>query len=156
MVEIIKKRISQSDSKNGFILDGFPRNIEQATFLDLMLNVMDKKINVVINIRVDEDILIKRISGRFSCKDCGMVYNRFFNKVKKEGFCDKCGSSDFETRADDNVETLIKRLKIYNHNNEEIISFYTKKSLIYSIDGVKDIPLVSLEINNIIDELSGV
>lgn len=151
VVGIIEKRILEIDCGNGFILDGFPRNLKQAEILGKMLEKAHKKIDLVINIEVDFDILIKRISGRFTCKKCGTVYNRFFNLPKTENVCDKCGSSEFESRSDDNEETVRSRLKVYEESTKELIEFYQRKHLIYSVDGLKNIALVNSEISKRVD-----
>ena len=150
VVDIIRKRISEPDCDAGFILDGFPRNIKQVKILDDMLNIINKKIDLVINIEVDENILIQRITGRFSCKKCSAVYNKFFNQTKEKNICDKCGSVDFESRSDDNEEAVKNRLQVYNQNTGELVKFYRKKDLIYSVNGLKNIPLVNFEINKAI------
>jgi adenylate kinase len=97
--------------------------------------------------------LVKRISGRFSCKKCGTVYNRFFSQTKIENICNKCGSGDFESRSDDNEKTVKNRLKVYNQNTAELIDLYRKKGLIYSVDGLKNIALVNLEINKAVNSI---
>jgi adenylate kinase len=153
VIDIIKKRIAGTDCDGGFILDGFPRNYEQAQILEKMLKGVDKRIDLVINIEVSDEVLIKRISGRFSCKKCKAVYNAFFSNTKVLNICDQCGGCEFENRGDDNEETVRSRLKIYNQNTAELIDFYRKKSLIYSVDGLKDIALVNLEINRVIKSI---
>jgi adenylate kinase len=155
VVDIIKKRISEADCNNGFILDGFPRNLKQAEILEQMLDAASKKINLVVNIEADEEVLVKRIAGRFSCKKCGTVYNRFFNNTAAENICDKCGSSDFDSRSDDNEETVRNRLKVYNQNTKELIEFYRKKDLIYSVNGLKNIALVNSDIANVVSVTVG-
>lgn len=152
IVGIIKKRIAQVDCKNGFILDGFPRNLKQSEALEVMLLSENKKIDLVVNIEVEDEILIKRISGRFSCKKCASVYNRFFSRTKVEGVCDKCSGDEFISRSDDNEETVKNRLKVYNQNTEGLINFYRKKGLIYSVNGLKNIALVNLEINEAVSK----
>jgi len=143
VVNIIKNRITDSDCQNGFIVDGFPRNINQAIVFDNMLQSIGKKIEVVFNFEVDENILIKRISGRFSCKSCGAVYNRYFKLTAKEGFCDNCQSDQFENRVDDNESTVKSRLRVYHNSNIELVRYYEKNNLLYSIDAVKSVPFVS-------------
>lgn len=150
VVNIIKNRIIQEDCENGFILDGFPRNVSQATELETMINSVDKKIEFVFNFKVDEEVLVKRIAGRFSCKGCGTVYNRYFKKPEKEGICDKCGSSDFLNRADDNEATVKNRLKVYNDSTFALIEFYQKKNLLIELDAVKSAPLIFKELVEII------
>jgi adenylate kinase len=154
MIDIIKNRINYPDCNQGFILDGFPRNLLQAEKLEKMLDQVQKKIDLVINIEVNEEVLIKRISGRFSCKKCGTLYNSFFSKTKVEGICDRCGSKEFEKRNDDNEETVKNRLKVYNQSTKELIEFYRKKGLIYSVDGLKNVALVNFNINKAINKIS--
>jgi adenylate kinase len=151
VVAMIKNRISMPDCDKGFILDGFPRNIAQGQVLDEMLKGIEKKINAVIEIAVEDEVIIKRISGRFSCKNCGMVYNRFFNLPKQANICDKCGGVDFESRSDDDLEIVVNRLKTYHDNTKELVEFYRKKHLLSSIDGLKEIPLVNYEIRKILN-----
>lgn len=150
VVGIIKNRISKEDCQKGFILDGFPRNINQAIVLDEMLKGLGKKIEKVFNFEVAEEILIKRIAGRFSCKSCGAVYNRFFRlpKNKNDGveICDVCNSSNFESRSDDNETTVKNRLKVYHESTFELIGYYQKKNLLVSVDALKSAPLVFEEL----------
>ena len=142
VVGIIKNRITKNDCESGFILDGFPRNMNQAVVLNSMLETLSKKISVVFNFEIGEDILVKRIAGRFSCKKCGTVYNRYFKHPKIEGVCDNCGSEQFESRADDNELTVKNRLKVYRDSTAELIKYYEKKNLLCSIDAIKSVPLV--------------
>jgi adenylate kinase len=146
VVGIIKNRITQQDCEKGFILDGFPRNMSQAIVLDSMISLLGKKIDKVFNFEVSEEILIKRISGRFSCKNCGMVYNRYFKLPTKEGVCDSCSSVHFENRADDNEATVKSRLKVYHESTFELSGYYEKKNLLVSVDAVKSAPLVFEEL----------
>jgi adenylate kinase len=151
VVDIIKKRISLKDCENGFILDGFPRNLAQGIALEKMLDSEGKEIDLVLNIEVPSEIVIKRISGRLSCKKCGKVYNRFFSLPQKEGVCDECGSQDFESRDDDKEESVRNRLKVYEENSSGLVTFYRKKGLIYSVDGVKNTSFVNNDINKVVD-----
>jgi adenylate kinase len=146
VVDIIKNRITQSDCQKGFILDGFPRNIAQATTLEHTLSSLGKKIEKVFNFEVGEEILIKRISGRFSCKNCGAVYNRYFKSPTQEGVCDNCKSNHFENRADDNEATVKNRLKVYHESTFELIQYYEKKNLLVLVDAIKSAPLVFEEL----------
>ncbi len=146
VVGIIKNRIAKEDCKNGFILDGFPRNINQAQVLDSMLSSLSKNINIVFNFDVAEEVLVKRIAGRFSCKGCGAVYNRYFHLPKQEGICDKCESTNFESRSDDNEETVKSRLKVYHESTFKLIDFYRKKKLLINVDAVKSPALVFEEL----------
>lgn len=142
VVGIIKNTIISPQFAKGFILDGFPRNISQAEELDKMMESLAKKIDIVFNFQVEDEILIKRISGRFSCKNCGSVYNHYFRPTKKEGFCDDCNGSEFESRADDNFETVKDRLQVYYQSSFPLIEFYKKKKLLIEINALKMAPLI--------------
>ena len=150
VVNIIKKRILEKDCKKGFILDGFPRNLSQGKELDKMLNDINRKVDIVLDISVPDEVIIKRISGRFSCEKCGEVYNRFFKLPQKENVCDNCSSGHFTSRNDDKEETVVNRLKVYNQNTKDLVFFYEKKGLIYKVDGLKNILLLSKEIVRIV------
>ncbi len=153
VVDIIKNRITELDCQKGFILDGFPRNTNQAKVLDSMLFHLKKEIEIVFNFQVGEEILIKRISGRFSCKSCGAVYNLHFKLPSSEGVCDNCESNQFESRSDDNEAIVKNRLKVYHESTFELIEYYQKKNLLLSIDAVKSAPLISEELIEVISKL---
>ncbi|MFX1596551.1 MAG: adenylate kinase, partial [Promethearchaeota archaeon] len=120
-IEMVRDRLSKDDVKeNGFVLDGFPRNISQAEALSKMTEI-DK----VILLNVPQDIIIKRIIGRYSCPNCGEIYNKYFMKPKKEGICDKCSNNiEFKQRPDDTEETLKNRLEVYDKNTKPLIKYY--------------------------------
>jgi adenylate kinase len=109
---------------------------------------------MVFNFEVGEETLIKRISGRFSCKGCGTVYNRYFKLPAKEGVCDNCGSDDFESRSDDNEATVKNRLKVYHDSTFELIGYYEKKNLLLSVEAVKSAPLVFGELKEVASKFS--
>lgn len=154
VIGIIKNRITQTDCQKGFILDGFPRNINQAIALDEMFSSLNKKIKIVFNFEVSEEVLVKRIAGRYSCKGCGAVYNRYFKHPLKEGVCDNCGSTHFESRSDDNEATVKNRLKVYHESTFELIEYYEKKNLLLSLDAIKSAPLVFEELIEVTSKLS--
>jgi adenylate kinase len=145
IVLLIEKFLIRNDS-NGFILDGFPRNINQANILDSMLVKIEKSIEKVFNFEVDDEILVKRILGRYSCKECGSIYNNYFKPTVKSGVCDKCGSTNFESRKDDNEESLKNRLSVYHKSTFPLVEFYQKKHLLISIDGLKSSSLIFEEL----------
>lgn len=142
VIDIIREKIVTKSCEKGFILDGFPRNINQALKLEEMLINCNKKINKVFNFEVEEDVLIKRIAGRYICKKCGTVYNRYFKPTLKDGECDNCNSNEFETRSDDNELTVKNRLKVYKESSFPLIEYYKKKHLLVSIDALKISTLV--------------
>ena len=146
VIKIIENKITSKSCRSGFILDGFPRNTNQALKLDEMLEECKKKINKVINFDVEEDILIKRIAGRYTCKKCGSVYNYHFKPTLKDGICDNCGSDRFENRSDDNEKTVKNRLKVYRESSFPLIEYYKKKHLLVSINSSKIPTLVFDEI----------
>lgn len=146
MIEMIRDRISKDDCKNGFILDGFPRTVPQAEALDKMLASENLKLDAVIELKVDEEALIERITGRTSCAKCGASYHAKFNPPKVEGVCDICGSTEFICRSDDNEETVRKRLKAYHENTAPILPYYKGKNMLKQVDGMLGVDDVSQEI----------
>ncbi len=150
VLEIVKVRISQNDCQNGFILDGFPRNVNQAIMLENVLKTIKKDINLVLNFEVDDEIVVKRISGRFFCKKCGAIYNKHFKAPRAEGICDECGSTEFTTRSDDKESIIRERLKVYHEAAVKLIEFYQKKDLIFSFNAVKSSALLLEELLEII------
>jgi len=150
MVNMIKERISQADCQNGFILDGFPRTTAQAEALDVMLEGLGKALDAVIEIKVDDEALVERISGRFSCKDCGEGYNKKYKMPKVEGKCDKCESSNFFQRSDDNAETVSARLQSYHAQTAPLIPYYNEKGILQTVDGMKSIDDVMQDIDSVL------
>lgn len=150
VVGIIADRIAQPDCADGFILDGFPRNVAQAEALDRMLAEKKLKLNAVIEMQVDDAALIDRITGRYSCKKCGAGYHDTYKPTKKTGICDICGSSEFMRRADDNAETVSARLKAYNQQTAPLLPYYRSKGALKQIDGMADINEVTRQIEGIL------
>ena len=150
MIGMIDKRIDQPDCIKGFVLDGFPRTEPQAEALDAMLAKKGKKIDAVIELSVDEDALIERISGRFTCAKCGTGYHDKFARPKKDGICDKCGSTEFVRRADDNAETVKARLVAYRKQTAPILPYYKAKGLLHSVDGMADMSEVARQIDRVL------
>lgn len=142
VLSIVKERVSQSDCKKGFILDGFPRNLNQAILLEKSLASINKKISLVLDFKVEDEVVIKRISGRFFCKKCGAIYNHHFKSTKKSGICDECKSTEFFNRNDDAEETVKNRLKIYHETSQGLIQFYEKNHLLYSLNALKNSALL--------------
>lgn len=134
---IVQDRVGQPDSQNGYILDGFPRTIKQAQCVDFMLEAEGLGKPVVLDIRVDEDLLLKRLTGRRTCSVCGEIYNIYFNPPKVEGICDKDGGKLLQ-RADDNEETIRQRLAAYHQLTSPLIEYYRERGVLHEIDGNKD------------------
>jgi adenylate kinase len=135
----------------GFILDGFPRTIQQAEELDRFLASHAKSIEAVIAVEVSDDQLVKRISGRFTCAKCGEVFNDYFRQPKSEGVCDRCGETAFKRRSDDNSETVRQRLVVYHNETKPLIDYYRGKGKLHVINGEASIDEVTSHINQILD-----
>jgi adenylate kinase len=149
--EAIEYRITQEDCKNGFILDGFPRNLEQAEGYDQILTKLGIDLGVVINLTIPEEILKNRILGRRTCRDCGAIYNITNEEVKPkvEGICDKCGGELYQ-RDDDNEESMNTRVKTYFEVTAPIIDYYKEKGVLKTVDSSREIELTFEEIEKIL------
>jgi adenylate kinase len=154
VLDIVKNRLNQNDCQNGFILDGFPRNEIQALMLENALNSIDKKIDLVLNFEISDEEVVKRISGRIFCKECGAIYNKFFKKPSKEGVCDVCGSINLANRSDDNEGVVRSRLKVYHEATVKLIEYYQKKHLIFSFNAVKSSALLLEELLKVIKNIN--
>lgn len=151
IVALIAQRIEKPDCRNGFVLDGFPRTIPQAQALDTMLTTKGLKINHVIEIRVDDQAMVERITGRYTCARCGAGYHNTFNQPKVAGVCDRCGSTEFTRRSDDNEETVRARLKAYHAQTTPIAAFYQQKGVLRGIDGMAAIGEVERQLEAVVD-----
>jgi adenylate kinase len=150
VLTLLKKNITKSEYKNGFILDGYPRNINQAQTLDTMLKELNKKIAKVFYFHIKDSVLIERICNRYYCANCNANYNKLYKNTKVEGVCDECGSTNLQVRADDNVETVKKRLQEYTEQTSPLISYYKNRGILNKIDSTKDIGEISKEIDLIL------
>ena len=146
MVALIAERIDAPDCANGFILDGFPRTVAQAEALDRMLAERGLALDKVVAIEVDEEALIQRIVGRFSCADCGAGYHDEFNRPATEGVCDHCGGGNFTRRADDNRETMVARLAAYREQTAPIIPHFEAGGRFARVDGSGGIDAITADI----------
>ena len=135
IIEILKQRIQEEDCNNGYILDGFPRNVAQAQAYSSMLEELGKELGVVIVLDIDKNTAASRIAGRISCPECKEVYNTSNEemKPKTEGICDKCGA-ELVKRADDNEETYMDRYNTYMEKTSPLIEFYEKQGVVYHVD----------------------
>ena len=150
IIAMISSRIDQDDCKKGFILDGIPRTTPQAEALDAMLTEKGLMIEHVIEMKVDDEAMVKRITGRFTCAECGAGYHDVFQKPKKEGVCDQCGGSEFTRRADDNAETVRARLQAYHEQTAPILSYYKEKGTVKSVEGMASIDEVTEQLNAVL------
>lgn len=137
-IGIVRERLSKDDCKKGFLLDGFPRTVAQAEALETILSDLDRQINFVINIDVDKDILMERLTGRRICKSCGATYHLVFNPPAKEDTCNRCGGELYQ-RADDNAETVQNRLEVNLKQTQPLLDFYGEKGYLQNINGQQDI-----------------
>ncbi|AOK90004.1 adenylate kinase [Paenibacillus sp. SEL1] len=150
-IGIVEERLQQPDCKKGFLLDGFPRTLAQAEALDQILGRLNTKLDDVINLKVDSDNLLARITGRRVCKSCGTSYHIVFNPPKVEGICDKDGGELYQ-RPDDNEDSVRTRLEEYSNKTAPLLTFYENQNLLRHIDGEQDIDVVS---QNIVSLLRG-
>ena len=151
-VGIVKERISEDDAKKGFLLDGFPRTIEQAEALNNIMSELDREIDAVINIEVPEEELMNRLTGRRICEKCGTTYHLVFNPPKVDGICDIDGGKLYQ-REDDNPETVSNRLSVNVKQSKPILEYYDEKGILKNIDGSKDIDEVTNDVIDILDHL---
>jgi len=150
VIEVLKKRLQEADCVDGFILDGFPRTLNQAKALDNMLNELNLKIDAVIYIEVPDEEIMKRLSLRRTCKVCGRIYNLHYNPPKQDGKCDVCGG-ELIIRDDDKPEVIKNRLKVYNDQTKPLVDYYKSHKLLIRINGVDSIDKV---FQQIVKELS--
>lgn len=150
IIRMIGERIGRPDCARGFILDGFPRTVSQATALDRLLHESDVDLDAVVELKVDEAVLAERISGRFSCAKCGNGYHDTFKQPKHQGSCDICDSTEFTRRADDNVETVHARLGAYNAQTAPILPYYRCKDRLFSVDGMAEMEEVERQIEAVL------
>jgi adenylate kinase len=151
-IGIVRERLGKNDCQKGFLLDGFPRTVAQAVALEGILADLNKQIDYVINIEVNKDILMDRLTGRRICKQCGSTYHLIFNPPAVEGECDECGGELYQ-RADDNEETVANRLEVNLKQTEPLLKFYNEKGYLRNINGEQDIDIVFVDVNHLLGGL---
>jgi adenylate kinase len=151
VIGLIAERIDADKGGKGFILDGFPRTIGQAEALDRLLEARGKKVDRVVVLEVDDDKLVQRITGRFTCATCGEGYHDLYKRPKVEGVCDSCGGTTFTRRKDDTEEVVRARLKAYHAQTKPLIGYYSAQGKVRSVDGMADIETVQKEIDQALD-----
>jgi adenylate kinase len=154
IIRMLGSRVDQPDAANGFILDGFPRTVPQAEALDRLLEEKRMRLDCVIELRVDDDALVERISGRFTCASCGAGYHDTFKPTRLPGTCDACGSHEFTRRADDNRQTVAARLEAYHRQTAPILPHYERQDLLRTVDGMADIDEVARQIDAVLSRLT--
>lgn len=147
-IGIVKERLLKDDCKKGFLLDGFPRNVLQAEALDSFMKEQGIGLDAVLDVNVDASILIRRIVGRRICKTCGATYHIEFNKPKKDGICDNCGTPLIQ-RADDTIETAGSRLEVYDKQTAPLLAYYEKQNLLKTVNGDQ-------ELNKVFEDIKAV
>lgn len=150
-VGIVKERLAEVDCKEGFLLDGFPRTVQQADALDTILAELDMALDCVVNIEVDKAFLVDRLTGRRVCRTCGATYHIANKAPKVEGVCDKCGGELYQ-RGDDTIETVSNRLDVYAAQTAPLIDYYKSKGIMSSIDGSKSMEDVLADIRTALEK----
>ena len=150
--DIIVERLSADDMEAGFLFDGYPRTVNQAQDLDSILKEVGKKIDCVINMNIEDEELVKRITGRRLCPVCGEIFNIYYKAPEKEGICDKCGAELIQ-RKDDNLESLTVRLEEYHKNTQPVIEYYEESGLVKHVDATKSVEGVFDEIRSVLKGL---
>jgi len=147
---MVQERLGQGDCKKGYILDGFPRNTVQAEALDKMLKGLNMSLNAALSVDIPKEDLMKRLTGRRTCRSCNQMYNVYFSPSKKEGTCDKCGGELYQ-RDDDREETIRKRLDVYDAQTAPLIDYYRKAGILKSVSGTGDINAIFKEVCAILE-----
>lgn len=150
VLAILQDRMAQPDCEAGIILDGFPRTAGQAAALDEMLAAQGRRITAAVSLEVDDEAMVERVSGRYSCGSCGEGYHDSFRKPAQPGTCDKCGGSGMKRRADDNAITVRERLRAYHAQTAPLIAFYEAKGVLEKIDAMAPIAEVTRSLGRII------
>lgn len=151
VIGLIAERLDADKDAKGFILDGFPRTIGQAEALDQLLETHGQQVNRTVVIDVDDDALVARITGRFTCASCGEGYHDLFKKPKMDGVCDKCGGTEFKRRPDDTEEVVRSRLEAYHAQTKPLIGYYGGQGKVRTVNGMADIETVQKEIDQALD-----
>jgi len=150
VIAIIDERLDQPDVAKGAVFDGFPRTVAQAEALDAMLAHKGKKLDVAIEVRVPDEFIVERITGRYTCAKCGAGYHDTFQKPKVDGTCDACGGTEFVRRPDDRVETVTKRLETYHAQTAPLLPYYDGKGKLKVVDGTREIAEVTRALEDIL------
>lgn len=147
---ILQDRMAAPDCAGGVILDGFPRTIPQAEALEAQLAAQGARVNAAVSLEVEDEAMITRISGRYTCEGCGEGYHESFKRPATDGVCDKCGHAKFRRRADDNPETVRRRLQAYHLDTAPMIGFYTERGVLHGVDAMGDIDGITKDLRNLL------
>jgi adenylate kinase len=154
VLAVLKERLAQPDVTAGTILDGFPRTAGQAAALDALLAERGEKIDAVISLAVEDEAMVERVSGRYTCGGCGEGYHDSFKQPARPGVCDKCGGTEMKRRADDNAETVRTRLKAYHADTAPLIDYYAGRGTLTEVDAMAEIGRVRAEMEAIVGKLT--
>lgn len=152
VLAIIEDRLGEPDTAGGVILDGFPRTTVQAEALDAMLARQDRTVSAAISLEVEDEAMVERVSGRFTCAKCGEGYHDTFKQPEVAGICDKCGSTEFKRRADDNAETVRSRLRAYHDQTAPLITYYDGQGVLARVDAMGDIDRIAGDLGTIVEQ----
>ncbi|OYX42538.1 MAG: adenylate kinase [Rhodobacterales bacterium 32-67-9] len=155
VLEILKDRMAEPDVAAGIILDGFPRTAGQAAALDRLLAGQDRAVSAAISLEVDDEAMIGRVAGRYTCAGCGEGYHDEFKQPAKAGVCDKCAGTEFKRRADDNAETVRERLKAYHDQTAPLIAHYRGMGMLETVDAMGDIAGIAAALGGIVQRKTG-
>ena len=148
---IVADRLKQADAENGFILDGYPRTLEQADAIESMLADRGQSLDAVVQMTVDDEELVNRVAGRFTCGNCGEGYHDEYKRPSNPDKCDVCGASEFKRRPDDNAETMRTRLLTYYKETAPLVGYYYVKDVLVRVDGMGEIDDVGNEIERVLE-----
>jgi len=137
-IAMVKSRLAEDDVRHGFLLDGFPRNVEQAAALDLLLDELGSGLDAVLEMRVDNDEIIRRLAGRRTCHGCGQIWHVDYDPTQVEGVCDSCGGELYQ-REDDQPETIRRRLEVYDEQTAPLVSYYAERGLLVPLSATGEV-----------------
>ncbi len=155
MLEMVNERLHEEDTKPGFLLDGFPRNVKQAVKLGALVDTRNLALDVIISIHLEKDILLQRLTSRRTCRNCGAVYNLMIKPPKENGTCDICGRNDLEQRVDDKPETVLERLDVFEQHTFPLLAYYHPTNMLVEVNGIGAIEEVYQAILEAITKVSG-
>jgi len=151
VIDAVTDRLRSPGSRRGFVLDGFPRNIPQAQELDTRLGWLGRPLQLVLHLALDRELVVRRITGRLTCSNCGAIYNKYFSPPTKRGTCDKCGANDFAQRADDTEKAVRTRLEAYEQDTAPLITYYKAQHKLRTIEAMADVTGIFAMICEVVD-----